>query len=917
MKPPYSFQHLLEPSRPAPMQTLRWRALGGAPTRQMPPLGLWQGLAYLVLSLAWAPSLQAAPPSYDTLRSRLTALENAQDQSRIAPGTLTSVAYQLELLESLGPRYKQASTTRLARIERVLNTLEQGRDPYQEAAGTIRLRGYHSVVSDHLQGYAIYLPPDYDPQRSYPLMVMLHGGSANGNLFLGVVLGNNLSWKRYREHLWDTFTPRWTPDWIIVAPDGFGHVMWRFMGEQDVLDVLQDVQAHYPIDPNRVVLGGLSNGGVGAYHIGMRHASRFAAVMAIAGAPSWSQYAGAPATAAVSRLLAPLNGLALAPNTANTDFRYYHGRKDGGPMKPRYVQAFSKRLQDLGIPDQGQWFDAGHDILYLAHQRGKVYETLASVRREPRPAAVRLVTADYRAARQAWLEVTSISDYPNLAEASGRWAHNALTLHCSRVRGLRIHTNRAPLSPGTVQVTINGQQAYSGPVPSSGYLDLIATTRGFTTGQANTDSPELHKRPGLSGPITDAYFDRMVHVYGTQNPKARARLEALAKQGSHGWPLWLKRVQQPVIPDTAVTDELMHTHHLVLYGRPGDNLILDRIQDKLPIRVDGSEIELGTARLSGRGIGAKFIYPNPLANERYVIVQTGPTLAGVAGGQRLPDFLPDYVVYDEHTTRTRPRLLFNRKRGQPVRHGFFDDAWQLKPSGNDTDAATTPAGQPPPPPKAPHSTAPAQAPTAPSGLRARANHGHWTLAPEHAWSPRPSPQCLADLQRQHIPAYPYEGPPLGTHVHTPVELQGPVEGVWFRSTHADRAIVLACELATRLPQLTRVLKRHGVRAVDVLSSYRARPLKSFHTQGLALDLLRFIRLDGALSVLHDFQATPQRPTCTGPAPSTESARTLRAIACELAASQHFSTVLTPNYNRGHRDHFHIDARPDDPRIYTR
>jgi len=49
-----------------------------------------------------------------------------------------------------------------------------------------------------------------------------------------------MNWKEYDKHLWDDFSPKWSPDWIVVAPDGFGQVMWRFMGDQDVLDVIAD-----------------------------------------------------------------------------------------------------------------------------------------------------------------------------------------------------------------------------------------------------------------------------------------------------------------------------------------------------------------------------------------------------------------------------------------------------------------------------------------------------------------------------------------------------------------------------------------------------------------------------------------------------------------------------------------------------
>jgi hypothetical protein len=130
--------------------------------------------------------------------------------------------------------------------------------------------------------------------------------------------------------------------------------------------------------------------------------------------------------------------------------------------------------------------------------------------------------------------------------------------------------------------------------------------------------------------------------------------------------------------------------------------------------------------------------------------------------------------------------------------------------------------------------------------------------------------------------------------------------------------VLSCELASRLPELARVLREHGIRALDVLSAYRPTPRQSFHTLGLALDIAAFETDDGeVLSVEHDFVETPSHETCDAPSPESAAARTLLEVACALAADHAFSTVLTPNYNEGHRNHFHIDARPDDPRFYVR
>ena len=54
-------------------------------------------------------------------------------------------------------------------------------------------------------------------------------------------------------------------------------------GEQDVLDVLDDVTARFPIDPDRVLASGFSMGAVGAFHIAEFYPDRFTGVLPIGG----------------------------------------------------------------------------------------------------------------------------------------------------------------------------------------------------------------------------------------------------------------------------------------------------------------------------------------------------------------------------------------------------------------------------------------------------------------------------------------------------------------------------------------------------------------------------------------------------------------------------------------------------------
>jgi hypothetical protein len=203
----------------------------------------WTFLLVLSFFAAASPRSASAQAEIGALRAEVAALR-AERPAGVSEGAVTSLDYSLDVAGRIERQFEAQSLQWRARVERYLALAQAGRDPYPEQRGRITNRGYESPISTIRQGYAIYLPPDYDPSRRYPLLVMLHGGSSNGNLFLGVVLGNNMDWLTYDQHLWDEYTPRWSPDWIVVAPDGFGQVLWRWMGEADILAVVDDVQRH-------------------------------------------------------------------------------------------------------------------------------------------------------------------------------------------------------------------------------------------------------------------------------------------------------------------------------------------------------------------------------------------------------------------------------------------------------------------------------------------------------------------------------------------------------------------------------------------------------------------------------------------------------------------------------------------------
>ena len=101
----------------------------------------------------------------------------------------------------------------------------------------------------------------YTADRAWPLVMALHGGSGNGRGFLW-------SWLRdARSH-----------GAILVAPTATGST-WALMGEDldspNLVRILEHVQQRWNIDPTRLLLSGMSDGGTFCCVSGLESTSPF------------------------------------------------------------------------------------------------------------------------------------------------------------------------------------------------------------------------------------------------------------------------------------------------------------------------------------------------------------------------------------------------------------------------------------------------------------------------------------------------------------------------------------------------------------------------------------------------------------------------------------------------------------------
>jgi hypothetical protein len=183
-------------------------------------------------------------------------------------------------------------------------------------------------------------------------------------------------------------------------------------------------------------------------------------------------------------------------------------------------------------------------------------------------------------------------------------------------------------------------------------------------------------------------------------------------------------------------------------------------------------------------------------------------------------------------------------------------------------------------------------------------------------------ECEAELTARRI-AFVRES---AKGVLAPVRLKGPLHGVDFRSNDGNeerRATsvweVADCRLVLAMDDFAAILAAHEIVEVRHYSMYRRAPgrwpddkIGKRHHGGLALDAARFIKKDGSkLDVLDDFKGRRHRKVCGEKAPKgkTPAARELREIVCEAMDQGLFSVILTPNFNRAHRNHFHLEVTP--------
>ena len=142
-----------------------------------------------------------------------------------------------------------------------------------------------SKTDGTLQYYGLDLPKNWDPNKTYPLLVELHG-AGNPHPLNGLASSLGAS-NAVVDLLGYTSAISFSQTYGIgyhITPFGRGNLGYQGIAETDVWEAFKDISERFKIDENRRYLYGFSMGGGGTWSLGLRTPDLWAGIGIFAGA---------------------------------------------------------------------------------------------------------------------------------------------------------------------------------------------------------------------------------------------------------------------------------------------------------------------------------------------------------------------------------------------------------------------------------------------------------------------------------------------------------------------------------------------------------------------------------------------------------------------------------------------------------
>ncbi|QRR01744.1 carboxylesterase family protein [Dyadobacter sandarakinus] len=508
---------------------------------------------------------------------------------------------------------------------------------------------FFSDADDTDQPYGLYLPKNYDENKKYPLVIMLHGAGSNHRLDLRRVFG-----KSNQNEETDVEATRYFPAWddvdfIVAAPLARGTIGYQGIPEQDVYDVLDDVQKRFQIDENRIYLTGLSMGGGGTLWIGLTRPDIWAAIAPVCPAP-------------------PEGTFDLASNALNFPIHFFHG--DADPVVPvAGTRKWVEHLQQIGAEvSYKEFVDVKHDSWVSAYDNEFIFEWFSHAVRDPHPDRVFFSAKQYKYNKAYWVTFDKIVQGAVAKIEARITSGNIITITSENLNAFTLNLKGHPKfkAGSTLTLKVDGATLTA---KTDSTVSFNKAGSAWRVGKVSA-TEELVKKKGAEGPIFDAFSSRHIYVYGTAgNPspeelKKRMTTASQAADWAYYRGTFPGRVMffPRVVADKDVRPSDLESCNLILFGTKEDNLLINKYAAQLPMHLN-----------AGAGdYGLFYVFP---VGTHYVAINSG--LPWWSGDQS-HDY-PFMPVNHRKLAGYKDYILFKDNASNVVADGYFTEQWKVTP----------------------------------------------------------------------------------------------------------------------------------------------------------------------------------------------------------------------------------------------
>ena len=546
--------------------------------------------------------------------------------------------------------------------------LSAGKSPWTVQKGEVT-RGYISRIDGSVQPYALSIPENYVPGTPFNLALWFHGRGetlsevqfiANGKGFLpGMPAMKNT---------------------IMLYPYGRFCNAAKFAGETDIFESLAATKKNYSINTDGIIVRGFSMGGASVWQSSVHFPDHWLAVNPGAGFAETFEFLKMQDKQTLNptwyerRLWHLYDCTDYAGNLYNLPLISYSGEID--PQRQAAI-VMDKAMKSEGLtlfqiigPKTGHSYEKG-----AAKTTDSLLNVIAAKGRNPVPKEIHFTTYTLKYNKMYWLTVDALQEQWSKGRVDGSIDGSAISLKTSGVTGMTFDlSDLSKLLPSgqPVSITLDGSTLKIRQLAKTGSLSFHSENGKWVAG---TGRSALTKKHDLQGPVDDAFMSAFIVV----RPTGKSSNELFDQWSRSEMDRFITQWRRQFRGDAVVKNDneltpADYSSNLILFGDTESNKVIAKISGKFPIKWNSTAIQAGSNSYSSKDHGLIMIYPNPLNQKKYVVLNSGFTFredAFLNNARQIP-MLPDWAIVD---LKTAPGPIYP---GKVENAGFFGEKWEWK-----------------------------------------------------------------------------------------------------------------------------------------------------------------------------------------------------------------------------------------------